>query len=58
MSKKPTAKHLEQVANVFGGMAASNMIGKAMQMALDKGYTGITILFVKEAEQDEAAPAH
>jgi len=53
VSKKPTPQQLKQVGAMFSSMAASNMIGKALQMALEKGYTGIQITFVKEAEPDE-----
>ena len=53
VSKKPTSQQLERAGAMFTGMAASTLIGKAMQMALEKGYTGIQITFVKEAEPDE-----
>ena len=39
--------------NLFGGLAASNLIGKAMQTALEQGYTGIAITFTKKEEAGE-----
>jgi len=51
--KKDVAKTLEAsgVMKLFGGMAASNAIGKAMQIALEKGYNGIEIRFIFTEEK-------
>lgn len=51
MKKKP--KEMSAAAISFlGGMAASNAIGKAMQIALEKGYNGIEIRFVHTEESE------
>lgn len=53
MSKKkgPSKEAIEKVSALFGGMAASNAIGQALQMAAENGYKGIMITFIKEESE-------
>ena len=53
MSKHPSENDIRKISGLFGGMAAANAIGQAMQIALEKGYTGICITFTKEKELEE-----
>lgn len=45
------ALHDSGVGSLLGGMAASNAIGHAMQVALEKGYNGIEIRFIYTEEK-------
>ena len=51
MTKKVHVDEMaKQAAQVFGGMAASNAIGKALEVAARHGYKGIMITFIPEDE--------
>ena len=53
MSKEPAAKANEMgmhIANLVLGGAFTTSVGKALQMALERGYEGIEIRFVKKVQ--------
>ena len=54
--KKKDRESLELATKIFSGLAGgagATVIGKALQTALDKGYDGIAISFIKREEEDK-----